>query len=447
MANQPRSLRYTPRDIFLPYHGRSQRWAVMVAHRRAGKTVATLADVCHRALFCPLHRPQYAYIAPQYNQAKKIAWNYLKDITKEVITKQPSESNLSVELYTGATVTLFGADNPDSFRGLYFDGAILDEYGSMAPSIWGTVLRPTLLDRHGWATFIGTPNGPNHFRDQWVKALKSPLRYFTKMLPYTETNLIPQSEIEDMKEDMTEEEFAQEMLCSFEAATRGAFYGKEVTAAENDGRVRDFPIDDSDLHFVFDLGFRDDTVIIAWQNRPEGPAVCHAEAANGRPISYYIGRVNEICSQLKAPRGRVWLPHDARAKSLQTGRSIVEQFVAAGIKPEIVPNLDLQDGISAGRLLFQHTTFHRTNTEDLILALKSYHREFDEEKKMYKDSPVHDWSSHYADGYRYMSLVAQRPVKKAQRPAEQVQPIRPMAPTLDQLWASRKSGSNPHRRV
>ena len=419
----------------------------MVAHRRAGKTVATLSDTCHRALFCPLHRPQYAYIAPQYNQAKKIAWNYLKDITKEVITKQPSESNLSVELYTGATITLFGADNPDSFRGLYFDGAVLDEYGNMAPSVWGTVLRPTLLDRHGWATFIGTPNGPNHFRDQWVKALRAPLRYFSKMLPYTETGLIPESEIEDMREDMTEEEFAQEMMCSFEAATRGAYFGKEIAAAEADARVRDFEVDETHLHFAFDLGFRDDTVIIVWQDRPEGPAIVHSEACNTRPITFYIQRIAEICDKFHAPRGQVWLPHDAKAKSLQTGRSIVEQFVDSGIRPQIVPSLDLQDGISAARMMFQHVTFHKTNTEDLVLALKSYHREFDEVRKIYKDSPVHDWSSHYADGYRYMSLVAKRPAKKA--PIIIAPPERPSLGnfTLDQLWASRKSGSNPHRRV
>ena len=318
----------------------------------------------------------------------------------------------------------------------------------MAPSIWGTVLRPTLLDRHGWATFIGTPNGPNHFRDLWIKALRAPQRYFSSMLPYTDTGLISPSEIDDMREDMSEEEFAQEMLCSFEAATRGAFYSKEIAAAEQDARVRDFPIDDTALHFVFDLGYRDDTVIIAWQDRPEGPAAVHAEAANTRPIAYYIQRIHEICADLGCPRGQVWLPHDARAKSLQTGRSIVEQFVAAGIRPEIVPSLDLQDGISAARMLFPHITFHKTKTEELVLALKSYHREFDETRKIYRDKPEHDWSSHYADGFRYLALVARKPEKKISRMPAAPAPVAGLGTfTLDQLWASRKSGDNPYRRV
>jgi phage terminase large subunit len=444
-----RELFYEPRDIFIPYHNRRQRWAAMVAHRRAGKTVATLGDISHRAQFCDLHRPQYGYIAPQYNQAKRIAWNYLKDITRAIVQKQPSESNLSVELYNGATISLFGADNPDSFRGLYFDGLVLDEYGNMPPSVWSTILRPTLIDRKGWATFIGTPNGPNHFRDLWLRALKNSTRYFTAMHKVTETGLISASELAEMREEMTEEEYEQEMLCSFEAATRGAFFGADCAAAEAEARVKDFDVDPTQLNFVFDLGYRDDTTIWCWQNKPDGYALVHSEANNTKPIKYYIDRIHSICSNLGVARGEVWLPHDARAKSLQTGRSIVEQFVSAGIRPQIVPNLDLLDGISAARLIFKDCIFHRTGTGDGFLALKSYHREFDELKKHFKESPVHDWSSHYADGFRYFAIVARKVKQKAKvAPFTGLQQKTPSLGsfTMDQLWASRKQRT-PHGRI
>lgn len=450
MAARERELRYTPRDIFVPYHARTQRHAVMVAHRRAGKTVATLGDVAHRAQFNPLHRPQYGYIAPQYNQAKRIAWNYLKDITRDLLVKPPSESNLSVELYNSATISLFGADNPDSFRGLYFDGLVLDEYGNMPPSVWTAILRPTLLDRQGWATFIGTPNGPNHFRDQWLRALKNPQRYFTAMHKVTETGLISEAELAEMREEMTKEEYEQEMLCSFEAATRGAYYSEQTAAAEAAGRVvTGLETDPTQLNFVFDLGWRDDTTIWAWQDRPDGFALLRAEANNTKPIKFYIERIRAICAELSVPRGRVYLPHDARAKSLQTGRSIVEQFVEAKITPEIVPNLDLNDGIQAARLIFKDCYFDAAGTEEGFLALKSYHREWDEVKKVFKDQPMHDWSSHYADGFRYFAIVARRRVVKQPKEPFRGLPARPSLGsfTMDDLWKSQKLGRNPHGRI
>jgi hypothetical protein len=431
-----RKLRYTPRNIFLPYHERTQRFAAMVAHRRAGKTVATLGDILHRAQFCTLHRPQYGYIAPQYNQAKRIGWNYLKDMSRDLLARPPSESNLSVELYNGATVALFGADNPDSFRGLYFDGLVLDEYGNMPPSVWSMILRPTLLDRQGWATFIGTPNGPNHFRDMWLRALKNPIRFFTSMLKVTDTGLISDAELAEMREDMTDEEYEQEMMCSFEAATRGAYFGADCAAAEAEGRVRKLEPDPTQLNFVFDLGYRDDTTLWAWQERPDGYAMLRTESNNTKPIRFYIDRINSICSHLGVSRGTVYLPHDARAKSLQTGRSIVEQFIAEDIVPSIVPNLDINDGIQAARLIFKECVFDSAGTEEGFLALKSYHREWDEIKKMYKDSPVHDWSSHYADAFRYFGVVARR---RKVRPAAPPPPPagRPLGTfSLDQLWST-----------
>lgn len=432
---------YTPRSIFRAFHARTQRWAILVAHRRAGKTVATINDLVSRALyFSALSDPRFAYIAPFYSQAKKIAWMYLKRYSREGASKV-SESDLSVTIrHNQATIALYGADNPDAFRGQYFDGAVLDEYGNMKPSIWSEVILPTLVDRKGWATFIGTPNGPNHFRDLYLHALKDPARWFVELLPVSQTRLIDIEELEEMKRLMLPEEYEQEMECSFEASTRGAFYSRETKLATDEGRVGDYPADpDELLHFVFDIGRRDDTALIAFQELPTRVNIPHAEAQNMRGSQYWIQRIHEICLEHGCARGTVWLPHDARAKTWSTQRSGFEQFVDAGIMPRMVPSLEKLDGINAARFVSQYITFNTPNTDDLFLALKSYHRTWDEDKKAFTNEDVHDWSSHYADVFRYLGIVGRFPHSRPLDPVQTVVEEKALMGahytfSLDQLW-------------
>ena len=154
---------YIPRSVFLPLHTRKKRWAVVIAHRRAGKTVAMCADLVVGAMESDLPKPQFAYLAPFREQAKKVAWNYLKELTKPLQSKPPNESELKITIKNGfgneSTIYVGGADLPDNYRGMYFDGVVLDEVGHIRPSAWYSVLRPALSDRRGWAIFAGTPSG------------------------------------------------------------------------------------------------------------------------------------------------------------------------------------------------------------------------------------------------------------------------------------------------
>jgi phage terminase large subunit len=411
-------LGYDPRWYFKDFHARNQRWGILVAHRRAGKTVASVNDLIEKASYNTRKNPRYGYIAPLYNQAKQIAWQYLKDYAAPFNPKI-SESGLFVELpHNSARISLYGADNPDSFRGLYFDGIVLDEFGNMRPSTWSEVLLPTLVDRRGWAVFMGTPNGPNHFRDMY-ELRKGDNGWFVAVWPWQRTGIIGPEDIAAIKELMTEEEFQQEFECSFSASTRGAYFAKEIAQAEADGRISDKLSFDrtTPLDFALDLGYRDDTAGWGWQELPDAYAMQIAFSDNTKPIQHYIDTINAICTTYAVPRGRIWLPHDARAKTLQTGRSIVEQFIDNGIMPEIAPNLSLQDGISAARIVFPDVHFHKERTKDGVRALMSYHREFDEDKKVYKNIPVHDWSSHFADGFRYFGVSAN---KKGHRTTEEI---------------------------
>jgi len=198
---------YAPRKQFLPFHNRKERWAVAVAHRRCGKTVACVNDLIKRALTEGKSDGQYAYICPFLTQAKSVAWLYLLRFSENVRVKA-NASELWIELVTGARIRLFGADNAEALRGMYLDGIVLDEYADMKPRVWGEVIRPLLADRQGWAVFIGTPKGKNNFWDVYDSAQQSPNWHVTT-LRASETNLLPASELDDAKSMMSEDQYLQ----------------------------------------------------------------------------------------------------------------------------------------------------------------------------------------------------------------------------------------------
>jgi len=402
---------YLPRDIFQPLHNRSARWACVVAHRRAGKTVAMCADLVISALECPHPKPQVAYLAPFREQAKRVAWQYLKDLTKPLWAKPPNESELKVAIRTGragefATIYCGGADNPDSLRGLYLDAVVLDEVGQMRPSTWYSVVRPALSDRGGSAIWAGTPAGKNFFWQLREEARLNPSTHLLLELPASKTGVLPEEELRDAKAQMTEETYAIEYEVSFDAAVPGAYYAKLIGEAYEQNRVGDYPVDDeAAVDLVADLGYTDSCSWWGWQTTPGGYRIVDFYESDGQAIGHYIDWVKARPYKV----GQVWLPHDARAKSLQTGKSIIEQFLAAGITPRIVPELSLQDGIEAARLVLPKCWFNEKAVYDGIEHLRGYMREWDERTQTFRNRPKHDQHSHASDAFRYLSLAA-RPI-------------------------------------
>lgn len=406
---------YVPRRAFVPFHNRSQRFACMVAHRRAGKTVASVNEAVARAIYSRKKRPRYAYVGPLLKQAKKIAWEYLKEYTRGLEAKKPSESELTVVLkHNGAEIGVYGADNPDSFRGQYFDGVILDEYGDMSPSVWGKVLLPTLADRKGWAVFIGTFKGKNHFykifrRSQGLDLLPGDDKeyydknWFNLLLRADKSGILSNEELELQRREQDEEEFRQEYLCDPNAAVKGTYYAKIISQLEEKGQIfADISHDrDQPVEVVFDLGFTDSTAAWFYQRRPGGIALIDYLQADSKSLQFYFDSLREKRYRYKT----VWLPHDARAKSLQTGRSTVEQFLQAEFPIRVAPKLDIQDGINAVRKVLPMCFFSQ-KCEDGVEALRAYRRAYDDERKVFSDHPQHDWSSHGSDAFRYLCLVA-----------------------------------------
>lgn len=405
---------YQPRSVFTPMHNRDKRWTVVVAHRRCGKTVAMCADLVIGALETALPKPQFAYLAPQRDQAKRVAWGYLKDLTRPMWSKPPNESELKITLNNGhggeSTIYVAGADNYDALRGMYFDGAVLDEVGDMRPSAWYTVIRPALSDRRGWAIFAGTPRGKNLFWNLREEARLNPNTHMLLELPASKTNIIHPDELRDAKIQMTDEAYQVEYECSFDAAVPGAYYAKQIGDAYAEGRIGLHPIDKAfPVNLVADLGFTDSCSWWGWQETRDGLRIVDFMEDDNQPIQHYIDWVKSR-PYLVNPKG-VFLPHDAKAKSLQTGKSIIEQFLQNGIRPQLVPEMSLQDGIEAVRLILPHCWFDETPTYDGVEHLRAYMREWDERTQTYRNKPKHDQHSHASDSFRYLALAA-RPVSR-----------------------------------
>lgn len=393
-------LDYEPRAHFVPFHQRNSRYAAIVAHRRCGKTVACVNDAIAKALYNKKKNPRYGYIAPTYRQGKEIAWQYLKDDARPAITRV-RESELSVELVNGAKISIFGADNPDSLRGLYFDGVILDEFGDMRPSMWGEVILPTLVDRRGWAVFIGTPKGKNHFYDI-VQRSKKEENWYSSILTVNDTDLFSAEEIAEFRKQMSDEQFRQEFLCDFTAAITGAYYAKLLESPLSG------PVYNPELavYAAADLGYTDSTAFWFWQEYPDGDCLIDYEEADNQPLRYYF----DLLQYKGYDYDTIWLPHDAIAKTLQTGRSTVEQFIEAEFPVRIGPRLAVQHGIDAVRKMLPGCRWDLTNPRVVqgLDTLRSYRRAYDELRKSYRDIPLHDWTSHCADALRGYALTCKR---------------------------------------
>ena len=252
---------YKPRSQAIPYHNRTERFACLVAHRRFGKTVASLNDLIRDALTIDRPNVRVAYIAPYYRQAKAIAWDYLKEFTAPIPGIEVNASELRIDFPNGARIRLFGADNYDAMRGLYFDSVVLDEPADFPASAWPTVIRPALADRKGRATFIGTPKGKNDFWEIYNYAQSAP-DWFCAMYKASETGILDDEELVEAKRTMGEDRYEQEFECSFEAAIQGAYYATEMKEAMDAGRICAVPYDKSlSVVTAWDLGIGDSTAI------------------------------------------------------------------------------------------------------------------------------------------------------------------------------------------
>ena len=361
-----------------------------------GKTVAALNQLIHAALQCEKEAPRFAYIAPTYGQAKRVAWDYLVKFTQPLDTTA-NISELKVDFY-GRRIQLYGSDNPDSLRGQYFDGVILDEIGDQNPKIWNEIIRPALADRGGWSLFLGTPKGANHFKDFRDRAETEP---GWKLLEFkaSETGILPQVELDAAKKEMGEDKYAQEFECSFAAAVEGSYYAALLNKLEP-ARFQEFARDDlCKTYTAWDLGVGDSTAI--W--------VCQVAGQERRLIDFYENHGVGLDSYVRWIRDSGYtqaehiLPHDVEVRELGTGKSRKEALQDLGLNITVCPRISVDDGIQAVRRILPNCWFH-PKTKQGLDALRNYRREHDEKRNVFYDKPLHDWSSHAADAFRYLAV-------------------------------------------
>jgi phage terminase large subunit len=398
---------YVPRPQFVAFHARAQRFACIVSHRRAGKTVACINELHAAARRAQRQRPRFAYVAPFLKQSKTVAWDYLRDAALRARPRAAiREGELRVDYANGGQVRLYGADNPDALRGIYLDGVVLDEYADMDPRLWSEVLRPALADRGGWAVFIGTPRGRNEFWHTWTRAGSDPQGWFALMLRASETGLIAAAELELARRELSAEQYAQEFECSFDAAIAGAYYGTLMADAERESRICGVPHDPAaTVWTAWDLGIRDATAIWFAQTVGREVHVIDYYEAAGIDLGHYV---REIAARPYTYAGHI-VPHDSQARELGTGKSRHEVLESLGLRNlTIAPAHRLEDGINAVRVLLPKCWFDAHKCARGIDALRLYRADYDEKLRVLRARPVHDWASHAADAFRYLAMTLDR---------------------------------------
>jgi phage terminase large subunit len=391
---------YKPREHQLKVHELldGKRFAVVVAHRRFGKTVAALNHLIREAVLNEKETPRYAYIAPTYGQAKRVAWDYLVKYTTP-LGGTNNISELRVDFW-GRRIQLYGSDNPDSLRGQFFDGVIIDEVGDQNPKIWTDIVRPALTDRKGWCLFIGTPKGHNHFKELRDRAEKED-GWGLLEFKASETGVVDETELKAAKNEMGEDKYRQEFECSFDAAVEGSYYGTMLNELEEKKHMQEIPREELSRTFTaWDLGMGDSTSI--WVAQLVGTEV--------RLIDYYENHGVGLDHYVKWIKDNDYskaehiLPHDVRVRELGTGKSRLEMLEDSGLEVKIAPRMGLDDGIQAVRRLLPRCWFNVPKVQNGLNCLRNYRRDYDEKRKIFFERPLHDWSSHGSDSFRYLAL-------------------------------------------
>ena len=429
-------------------------------HRRSGKDLTAMHQTCKMA---HMRKGLYWHIFPSFEQARKAIWEgFTKDgkrILENVfpgflnpkrpgsIVKRKDEQQMSLELKCGSIWRLMGSDRIE-LVGAGPVGFVFSEFALSNPKSWNMV-RPMLRENLGWAAFITTPRGPNHAKDLFDIA-KDDASWFTDTKTLYDTRAYdPEKTIEEERASgMPDALIKQEYLCDWNSAVVGSVWGDLLDSALAAGANKPFEDGYDDIFVSWDLGHTDSTT--AWFFRAVDGGVDFVDCYenHGASLQHYFDMVDGKPWRIV----KHWLPHDARQTTLSSGVSILNQFLRKYPgQVAIGPALPLLDGIQAGRWLIQQGVRFHPRCDEGLAALRAYHFKFDEDKKTFTSLPVHDWSSHFSDGFRYAAAVIRTSEilttrVKTEAPKPVAAPLH-RSFTLDQLFSDRARAVSQRRRI
>lgn len=427
---------YCPRSWARPFHRSFARWSCLVLHRRAGKTTAALNHHQRACLDDKWERRRLKYLEPRYTerdldelcrgrkyghilptkvQAKLVAWDMLKYIASVVRGAIPNEAELSIKYPNGSKLFLFGADNPDAFRGGGFSGISFDEYADQPPNIFSEVLSKGLADHLGYAIFLGTIKGKNQLYQTYMAAKANPAIWFSLWQDIdvslrTEKGATIMALRRAMADDqalvqqtlMSQEEYDQEWFLSVEAAIKGAYYSKQMAAARKDGRIGRVPFDpDVPVDTDWDLGLNDKMSIWFSQTHSsrEVNFIDYYENTD-LGLDHYAQELQQRAMTRGYVYGKHYAPHDIKVRELSTGKTRIQAAKKLGIVFEVVNKIPVMDGINAARALLPRCQFDETRCAVGLECLVHYRKEWNPKTRSFQDHPVHDWASNGADAFR-----------------------------------------------
>lgn len=433
--------------------------AELIWHRRSGKDEISL----HRTACAAFERTAgYWHMLPEYGQARKAIWDAINPHTGKrrideafppELRKTTRNQEMQIEFLNGSSWQVVGSDNFNSLVGSTPAGIVYSEWALANPAA-RAYLRPILAENNGWQVFITTPRGRNHAYST-LKAAEKMDGAFAQILNATQTGVFTPERLElerlsyiaDFGEEYGQAKFDQEYMCSFDAANLGAILARAIGRAEAEGRVNDeveFDPLGQPLEIFADIGRRDTSTWWFWQPKIGGYSIVDHDSGWGLDAEAWCDRLKQRISEYelsgkKTALGRIWLPHDARAKTFAAKRSAVEIFIDAfGIdRVAITPQSKIADRVNAARVLIARCEFHESKTSKGLEALRAWQYKYDEDKKTFSSEPEHDWASHDGDGFSYGCLVMQL----ASPPPPPPEKMRGLSVgqntvTLEEMWKS-----------
>lgn len=402
--------RFKPRPYQLPIfdaiENKEYRRVLAILPRRAGKDVCGLNLVLRAAL---KRVGVYYYIFPTYAQGKKVIWDsinndgvkFLDYIPKELV-KSMNSQEMKITLTNGSLIQIVGSDNFDSLMGTNPRGVIFSEYSLQDPRAY-QYIRPILTANDGWALFLSTPRGKNHLWELYQIALNSP-EWFCLKLTVEDTNHIDMYEIDKERAEgiMSEDLIQQEYYTSFTMGVEGSYYAKYLDRMRVKGQIGIVPHEAGfKVHTAWDIGVRDSTCVIFFQVIGHTIRIIDCYEKNKEGLEHYIKVINQ---KDEYNYGRHFAPHDIRVKEWGLGMTRIEKARQLGLNFTMAPDVSVEDGIESVRSAFSKIWIDAKQCALLIKALENYRQEYDARKKTYKDYPLHDWSSHFADCMRYLCI-------------------------------------------